>query len=857
LSTDRDIKAGLLAGDRSGASPPGGRALVRGTALAGAALGLFFLLGWIIAGPEAMAGIGYAIKTNTALCLVLCSAALVLASGAAPRAGAVSRGLAVVVMVIATMTLSQYLTGIDLHIDQLIARDFASTDRPIFPNRMAPVTAVALTFLATALLLIPSARNRRALLGQSLALAALVISLLALVGYLYDASVLYRPTHHGLMSPYTAAGAGLLALGALALRRDLGLPRLVVSPGSGGYLTRRLILLTTLTPILLGWLRLEGERLGWYSTSTGTSMLVILTVVTFGLLVVLLARSLERADVRRRQVEAELRHSATLTAALARAATVGEVVDVTMRLGLPALGASSGGIFLLSKDGRELRMMSSEGYSQSVVTEYAAFSVESQLPASEAVRAQWPVFVSTREEYTRRFPSVAADRVAANSSWAALPVQGRQRIIGVLGLSFREPQVFPEPQRERLVGLAWQCGQALDRALLSESEKGARESAEAANRAKDEFLAMLGHELRNPLSPISTALEMMKMRASDTHQKERAIIERQVGHMVRLVDDLLDVSRITQGKIELKRQRVQIAGIVAKAIEVSSPLYERRMHHLHTHVPAGLAVLGDEHRLTQVLANLLTNAAKYTEPGGRISLTAEAVDGQAVIRVKDTGVGIAADLLPRIFDLFVQGYRTPERSGGGLGLGLSIARRLVEMHGGRVQAVSEGPGSGSEFIVWLPLDASVAAGLAPAAAAGAAAPAARKDSRRVLVVDDNRDAAELLGEALAMEGHQVRVAFDGPNALDVAAHFRPELAFLDIGLPAMDGYDLARRMRALPLEPLTLVAVTGYGQPSDRARSMEAGFDEHLVKPLELDSALAIVDDPSLCRRSPARGVAG
>jgi CheY-like chemotaxis protein/two-component sensor histidine kinase len=327
--------------------------------------------------------------------------------------------------------------------------------------------------------------------------------------------------------------------------------------------------------------------------------------------------------------------------------------------------------------------------------------------------------------------------------------------------------------------------------------------------------------------------------------------------MVRLVDDLLDVSRITQGKIELKRQRVQIADIVTKAIEVSSPLYERRMHHLHTDVPAGLAVLGDEHRLTQVLANLLTNAAKYTEPGGRITLSAAASEGQAVIRVKDAGVGISAELLPRIFDLFVQGYRTPERSGGGLGLGLSIVRRLVEMHGGQVQAASDGPGSGSEFTVLLPLDASGEAGLAAEAGASPGARPARKDSRRVLVVDDNRDAAELLAEALAMEGHQVRVAFDGPGALDVATHFRPELAFLDIGLPLMDGYDLARRMRALPLEPLTLVAITGYGQPSDRTRSMEAGFDEHLVKPLELDSALAIVEDPTLCGRGPARDMAG
>jgi PAS domain S-box-containing protein len=374
------------------------------------------------------------------------------------------------------------------------------------------------------------------------------------------------------------------------------------------------------------------------------------------------------------------------------------------------------------------------------------------------------------------------------------------------------------------------------------AEQRARESAEAGNRAKDEFMAMLGHELRNPLSPILTALQMMKLRGDEVHGKERAIIERQVRHLARLVDDLLDVSRITRGKVELKKDRVLLGDIVTQAVEVASPLFEERVHRLFTEVPAGLAVVGDEHRLTQVLSNLLTNAAKYTPPGGRIDVIAREEDGKAVIKVKDTGKGIPPDLLSRVFDMFVQGYRTPDRSGGGLGLGLSIVRMLVSMHGGEVTARSDGAGHGSEFEVTLPLDATTGHAEARPAANGGGAAARIRPGRRVLVVDDNRDAAELLAEALRMEGYETQVAFDGPSALRLAAEFRPELAFLDIGLPVMDGYDLARRLRAMEQGPLVLVAVTGYGQPSDRARSTEAGFDEHLVKPIGIDSALAIAD---------------
>jgi PAS domain S-box-containing protein len=372
------------------------------------------------------------------------------------------------------------------------------------------------------------------------------------------------------------------------------------------------------------------------------------------------------------------------------------------------------------------------------------------------------------------------------------------------------------------------------------SEHEAREAAENASRAKDEFLAMLGHELRNPLSPIMTSLELMRQRAPDSLTREREVVERQVQHMVRLVDDLLEVSRIARGRIELRRRRIELGDVIAAAIEIASPLLEERRHHLERDVPpSGLVVDGDPARLTQVLANILSNAAKYTDPGGRVRISAARSGGQATVRVSDSGAGIAPELLPVVFDLFVQGGRTIDRSQGGMGLGLAIVKSLVVLHGGSVSATSRGVGQGSEFVVTLPLvaaDAPVvrAAGTIPPPVAPATQP------RSVLVVDDNRDAAELIAEALTAAGHEVRTAFDGPAALAISEEFDPDVVFLDIGLPVMDGYEVARRIRAHDGKRTTLVAITGYGQEADRKRALAAGFDRHLVKPVPIAVTLAI-----------------
>ncbi len=380
--------------------------------------------------------------------------------------------------------------------------------------------------------------------------------------------------------------------------------------------------------------------------------------------------------------------------------------------------------------------------------------------------------------------------------------------------------------------------------LARRATEAALREAETANRAKDEFLAILGHELRNPLAPITTALHLMRLRAGDVALKERAVIERQVNHLARLVDDLLDVSRITRGKVELKKRPLEIAEIVARAIELASPLLEQRQHQLRITVPAhGLTVTGDSMRLAQTVSNLIMNAAKYTEHGGEIDISAGRDGDQIFLIVRDNGIGIDPEVLPRIFDLFVQDRQALDRSQGGLGLGLAIVRSLVAMHGGGVTARSEGKGRGSEFEIRLPATIHDADARAPLARSQSPTDSSRREALRILVVDDNEDGATLLAETLAELGYETRVAHDGPEALRVAAEFAPDVGLLDIGLPLMDGYELARRLRELEglAGPLRLVAVTGYGQAADRDRAKRAGFDAHLVKPVQLDQLASVI----------------
>lgn len=358
-----------------------------------------------------------------------------------------------------------------------------------------------------------------------------------------------------------------------------------------------------------------------------------------------------------------------------------------------------------------------------------------------------------------------------------------------------------------------------------------------ADRRKDEFLATLAHELRNPLAPIRNSVEVQRLAGpvEPELQWARDVIDRQVQQLARLVDDLLDVSRISRGKITLQLKPVDLTGMVPRAVEISRPLIDARKHRLEVLLPEpAVWVEGDQTRLVQVVSNLLNNAAKYTEMGGRIWLTVEPSASEAVIRVRDTGIGIASEILPRIFEMFTQAQGSMSSSEGGLGVGLSLVRSLVQMHGGSVQALSEGLGRGSEFVIRLPRLQQPAS---TAAAETRPHPRRKVPARRILVVDDNLDAAETLAMMLRIAGHEVDAAHDGPTALEVARKQPPDVVLCDIGLPHMDGHEVARRLRRdLGLTNALLVALTGYGQAEDKRRSQEAGFNAHLVKPVDLDA---------------------
>jgi signal transduction histidine kinase len=364
---------------------------------------------------------------------------------------------------------------------------------------------------------------------------------------------------------------------------------------------------------------------------------------------------------------------------------------------------------------------------------------------------------------------------------------------------------------------------------------------EAANRRKDEFLAVLAHELRNPLAAIRTAAFVASRpeAARPALTQSAAVIERQIAHLTRLVDDLVDVSRITRGMIELRRDRVKIADVVAHAIETSQPMISDRQHTLTVGpISQGLEVIGDLSRLTQVIGNILHNAAKFTDRGGQIAIDVRGDGGDVVIRVRDNGPGIAPDSLREVFQMFTHSDRPLDKNSTGLGVGLALVRRLVEMHGGDVSAHSEGGGRGTELLVRLPLASPMdASDAAPTAARDTPAPGAGK---RILVVDDNADAAEALALMLRLSGHEVETAFDGIEALEVAETFSPEIVLLDLGMPRLNGYDTARTIRSKPWgRDITLIALTGWGQPKDRTQTLEAGFNAHLVKPVGHEDLLA------------------
>jgi PAS domain S-box-containing protein len=446
------------------------------------------------------------------------------------------------------------------------------------------------------------------------------------------------------------------------------------------------------------------------------------------------------------------------------------------------------------------------------------------------------------------------DTAAASRYWIDdyIPAEDQERIHQAIAEAIRAKSTFELEHRVRRLdgSVGWTYSRAVPmldaRGEIEEwigaasditERKLAEEKLKESDRRKDEFLAMLAHELRNPLAPIGAAAALLQRARPDEGlvRKTSEIIGRQVGHMTALIDDLLDVSRVTRGQVELDEAALDMRAIVADAVEQVMPLARTRHQQLEVDVPAQpMPVMGDAKRLVQVLANLLNNAAKYTQEGGRLRIAAAVREGEVAVDVIDNGIGMAPELVARAFDLFAQAERTSDRASGGLGLGLALVRSLVELHGGTVACESAGPGQGSRFTVTLPLLAQDAA---PAAPRSATQEMADEASLSIMVVDDNVDAAEMLGLLLEASGHRVSIEHDPLRALERARAEAPQVCLLDIGLPGIDGYELARRLRAQPVtRHALLVAITGYGQDSDRRLAMEAGFDRHLVKPIDLDA---------------------
>jgi PAS domain S-box-containing protein len=563
----------------------------------------------------------------------------------------------------------------------------------------------------------------------------------------------------------------------------------------------------------------------------------------------------QEAEQRLRASEDRLRRLQQMTASLSEAATPEDVSAVMLDGCMDTLGAAGVVLYVLATERDQLELLGRRGYPASSFQNYRYIPLDAHLPITAVARNRVPAFYESRGAYVRDYPELReAVAVGDFEATAIMPLVSRGGLVGMLAIRFAHQRPFEAGERTLLLTLSDVCSQALERARLFSAERAARANAESANRSKDEFLAMLGHELRNPLAPIVTAVQLMKRHGDPRSAHERAVIERQTAHLSKLVDDLLDVSRLARGLVGLSRVTVDLADVLSNAVELASPLLEQRAQHLTVSVAkTGLSMNVDPFRVAQVVANLLANAAKYTPPGGNVWLDAEREGPDMVIRIRDDGEGITPELLPNVFNLFVQGAQTVARSGGGLGLGLALVKSFVSLHGGTVTAASDGPGRGSEFVVRLPASPVAAE---PATTAAVATPAVEARGKRILVVDDNDDARDLLAEFLQELGNEVKAAADGPAALELLRTFSPEVAILDLGLPVMDGFELARRLRER--QPagasIRLIAVTGYGQDRDMAQSRAAGFDAHLVKPVDIAVLVAALEPKPAAARAPHEG---
>jgi PAS domain S-box-containing protein len=716
--------------------------------------GAVSLLGWILDRPRLAdwAGSGISIQPNAAVCVAMSGLALVMIAAERRNVGA---ALGLVVATIAGSTLFQWISGISLGIDSLLTfgRDWGSA-RVLAPGRMGPPSSISWTLLGIALVMSARLPTTSTLAVPSTALFTFGLSLLSITGHLYGAEALYTMPWATAIALQTATFIASVSAGVIALHPEHPPMHWLASRTTIGLVARRSVLAVVVIPIVLGWAILLGEGAGHFDAAFGTSLLVLMLI---GLLGVFLWRGLSL--LMRRETQLRASEERVQLAIMAGAAATWDM-DLRTRANV----RSDSYYRLLGYDPAASRDLNQDFWTSLILPE----DLPSMQEELERARTSRDLF---RSEFRMR-------RADGSVLWAR-----------AAGRFFYDPSGHPV----RSVGVF----------VDVTDEKRAIESLREADRRKDEFLAMLAHELRNPLAPVRNALSILKLKsmASPEQQWARGVIDRQIRQMTRLIDDLLDMSRIRSGKIELQCEHVDLARIVQSAVESSRPVIDQHGHELMITLPDQPVILrGDLVRLAQILCNLLNNAARYT---------------------------------PR----------------GGLGIGLTLVKQLVELHGGTVEARSEGKGKGCEFIVRLPSSARQQArtGATPIEAPEAV-------PHRILIVDDNQDAAESLAMLLRMVGNHARTAHDGIEGVRAAAEYRPDVVLMDIGLPGMNGYDAARAIRREPWgRNMKLIALTGWGQETDRKLSSAAGFDRHLVKPVTFE---AIVEAFSSLEPESADGIA-
>ena len=724
-------------------------------------------------------GSGIAMKANTAVAITVAGAAL-LVSVTRPDARRLVRGLGLFVAAVGGLTLLQHLTGWTLGIDTLLFDEAPGALATAAPGRMGPPASTSLLLIGAALALLSRGwRERRVAVG--LGIVTFGIALLSLTGYAYGAEAMYTLPRLTGIAVQTASMLAALAIGVVAAAPDQEPFVTLRADSSAGVLARRLLPFVLLVPLIIGWLRLKGQQMGLYDTAFGAAMRTVVETALLAALMFWSLRAIRSRESERDRLDADLRAS-------------------ERRL-TGTLESISDGVMSLDRDWR-FTYVNPEA-------ERLLGRPRAQL-LGEVLWDVFPELVGSAIE--RDFHRCVAEGVTFEVE-STNPLTGHHFSNRI------------HPGADGGVAVYFH-----DITRRKQAENALRE----ADRRKDEFLATLAHELRNPLAPIRNAARLLLLKGSPDPQMRwgAEVIHRQVDHMSRLLDDLLDVSRISRNRLELRREWIDLGTVIDSAIETSRPVIDAQTHRLFVDKPIEpVYVDADPVRLAQVFSNLVNNAAKFMNARGEIRLSAARQGNEAIVRVEDRGVGLEAAVLPHIFEMFWQASPTFDRSRGGLGIGLSLARGIVELHDGRIEAHSPGPGQGSEFVVRLPLVSDAAR----VPVARPEQPLAAGRPRRVLIVDDVRDNADSLAGVLKALGHQVHAAYDGAEALALASTVHPDAVLLDLGMPELDGYQVCRQLRKQPGgESMLIVALTGWGQETDRARTQDAGFDHHLIKPADL-----------------------